>query len=106
VPRFLLKATYTVEGLKGIQREGGTARRETVAKVAESVGGRIESFDFAFGDHDVYVVADLPDNEAATAIALTVGASGAVTLNTVVLVSPEEVDAAAKRSVEYRPPGG
>jgi uncharacterized protein with GYD domain len=76
-----------------------------VAKVAESVGGRLESFYFAFGDHDVYTVVDLPDNESAATVALTVNAAGGATVRTVVLLTPEEVDAAAKRSADYRPPG-
>ncbi len=105
MPKYLLEASYKQEGVKGLQNAGGTSRTEAVAKVAESVGGSLESFYFAFGDSDAYVVCDLPDNEAATAVALTVNATGAVTVKTVVLVTPEEVDAAAKRSVEYRPPG-
>jgi uncharacterized protein with GYD domain len=106
MPRFLFEASYTLEGVRGVQSVGGTARRDAVAEVAESVGGRLESFDFAFGDRDAYVVVDLPDNESAAAVALTVNASGGVTVRTVVLLTPEEVDAAAKRSVDYRPPGG
>jgi uncharacterized protein with GYD domain len=105
MPKYLIEASYTLEGVKGIQSAGGSSRRDAVAKVAESVGGRLESFYFAFGDRDVYTVVDLPDNESATAVALTVNASGAVTVRTTVLLTPEEVDAAAKRSVEYRPPG-
>jgi uncharacterized protein with GYD domain len=76
-----------------------------VEQVAESVGGRLESFYFAFGDRDAYVIVDLPDNESATAVALTVNASGAVSVKTTVLLTPEEVDAAAGRSIDYRPPG-
>ncbi len=83
----------------------GRAEREAVAQVAESVGGKLESFHFAFGDSDAYVIVDLPDNESAAAVALTVNAGGAATTKTVVLLTPEEVDAAAKRSVDYRPPG-
>jgi len=79
--------------------------RDAVAEVARAAGGSVESFYFAFGDRDAYVVCDLPDNESATAIALTVNAAGGATVRTVVLLTPEEVDAAAKRSVEYRPPG-
>lgn len=74
-------------------------------KAVESVGGQLEAFYFAFGDRDVYVIADFPDNESAAAMALAVNASGAVTTRTVVLLTPEDVDAAAKRSVEYRAPG-
>jgi uncharacterized protein with GYD domain len=105
MPKFLFEATYTPDGVKGVQSAGGSSRRDAVAKVAESVGGRLESFYFGFGERDAYVTVDLPDNESAVAVALTVNAAGGATVNTVVLLSPEEVDAAAKRSVEYRPPG-
>ena len=103
--KYLVEASYTVEGVKGVQSAGGSSRRDAIAALAESVGGRLESFYFAFGERDVYTVIDLPDNESATAVALTVNASGAVKVRTTVLVTPEEVDAAAKRSVEYRAPG-
>jgi uncharacterized protein with GYD domain len=105
MPKFLFEASYTLEGVKGVKSAGGSSRRDAVARVAESVGGRLESFHFAFGDHDAYVIVDLPDNESATAVALTVNATGGATVKTVVLLTPEEVDEAAKRSVEYRPPG-
>jgi len=103
--KYLIQASYTLEGVKGVQSAGGTSRRDAIAKVAESVGGEIESFYFAFGDHDVYVIADFPDNESAAAVALTVNAAGGAAVQTAVLLTPEEVDAAAKRSVDYRPPG-
>jgi uncharacterized protein with GYD domain len=105
MPKYLIEASYTVEGVKGVQSAGGSSRRDAIAALAESVGGQLESFYFAFGERDVYTVVDLPDNESATAVALTVNASGAVKVRTTVLVTPEEVDAAAKRSVEYRAPG-
>jgi len=105
VPKFLIEASYTLDGVKGVQSAGGSSRREAVARVAESVGGQLEAFYFAFGDRDAYVIVDLPDNESAAAVALTVNAAGGATVKTVVLMTPEEVDAAARRSVEYRPPG-
>ena len=105
MPKFLIEASYSTDGVKGVQSGGGTSRRDAVAQVAESIGGSLESFYFAFGDSDAYVVVDLPDNESAAAVALTVNATGAVTVKTVVLLSPDEIDAAAKRSVDYRPPG-
>jgi uncharacterized protein with GYD domain len=105
MPKFLIEASLTSQGVKGVQNEGGTARREAVSKAVESVGGHLESFHFAFGDHDVFVIADFPDNESAAATALAVNSSGAVTTRTVVLLTPEEIDNAAKRSVEYRAPG-
>jgi uncharacterized protein with GYD domain len=105
MPKFLIEASYTLEGIRGVRSAGGSSRRDAVAAVAESVGGTLEGFYFAFGDRDVFVVADLPDNESATAVALTVNASGGATVKTSVLLTPEEVDAAARRSVDYRPPG-
>ncbi|MET0513638.1 MAG: GYD domain-containing protein [Thermoleophilaceae bacterium] len=105
MPKFLFEASYSTDGVKGVQSAGGSSRRDAVAEVAESVGGSLESFYFAFGDRDAYVVVDLPDNESAAAVALTVNATGAATVKTVVLLAPDEVDAAAKRSVKYRPPG-
>ena len=105
MPKYLFKASYTAEGVEGVRSAGGSARRDAVAAVAESVGGRLESFHFAFGEQDAYVIVELPDNEAAAAVALTVNASGAVSVGTVVLLTPEEIDAAAGRSVDYRPPG-
>jgi uncharacterized protein with GYD domain len=106
MPKFLFEASYTVEGLKGLRRQGGSSRREAVARAVESAGGRLERFYFAFGDHDAFVVADLPDNESATAIELAVGEAGGASVRTAVLLTPEEVDAAVKRSVDYRPPMG
>ncbi len=103
--RFLFEASYTQDGIKGIQSAGGSSRRDAIERVAESVGGRLESFHFAFGDNDAYVIADLPDNESATAVALSAGAAGGAMVRTVVLLTPEEVDAAAERAVDYRPPG-
>ncbi len=77
--QILISASYSLDGVKGLQSAGGSSRRDAIAKVAESVGGRLESLYFAFGDRDVYTIVDLPDNESATAVALTVNASGAVT---------------------------
>ena len=106
MPKFLFEASYTSDGIKGVQSAGGSSRRDAVAQVAESVGGQLESFYFAFGERDAYVIVELPDNESAAAVALTVNSAGGATVKTVVLLAPDEVDAAAKRSVDYRPPGG
>ncbi len=105
MPKFLIEASLTAQGAKGVQSEGGTSRKEAVTSAVESVGGQLESFHFGFGESDVFVVADFPDNQGAAAMALAVNSSGAVTTRTVVLLTPEEVDEAAKRSVAYRPPG-
>jgi uncharacterized protein with GYD domain len=106
MPKFLWKASYTQAGAKGVASEGGTGRREAVKQAAESVGGSLEEFYFAFGATDAYVVADLPDNEAAMAIAIAVNGGGGATVETVPLLTPEEVDAATKREVTFRPAGG
>jgi uncharacterized protein with GYD domain len=103
--KYLILASYTQEGAEGVRAKGGTSRRDAVAAAIAGVGGQLESFYFGFGDHDAYVTADLPDNEAAAAVAMTVNASGGATVSTVVLLTPEQVDEAAKRSVDYRPPG-
>jgi uncharacterized protein with GYD domain len=103
--RYLLKASYTLNGVKGVLKEGGTGRRDAVAKMTEALGGKVEGFYFAFGDTDAYVIAELPNNTAATAIALSVNSSGGAQVETVVLLTPEEVDEAAKTAVDYRPPG-
>ena len=106
MPKFLWKASLTQAGVKGVASEGGSARREAVTAMAESVGGTIEAFYFAFGEADVIVIADVPDNEAALAVSMAVNGSGAVAMETVPLLTPEEVDAASKRQADYRPPGG
>jgi uncharacterized protein with GYD domain len=105
MPKYLIEASYSPQGVEGVKSKGGSSRRDAVAEMTESLGGKMESFYFGFGDHDAYVVVDLPDNEAAAAVALTVNAAGGATCKTIVLLTPEEVDEAAQRSVGYRPPG-
>ncbi len=105
MPKYLFEASYTREGVAGVRSAGGSSRRDAVAATAKSLGGELESFHFAFGKHDAYVVVDLPDDEAATAVALTVNAAGGATVRTTVLLTPEQVDEAARRSVDYHPPG-
>jgi uncharacterized protein with GYD domain len=104
--KYLIKANYTAEGAKGFAHDGGTARRAAVEKMLASVGGKLEAFYFAFGDTDLYVIADMPDHSAAAAVALTVAQSGKASTNTVVLLTAEEMDTASKKTVAYRPPGG
>ena len=105
MPKFLIQANYVGEGVKGLLKEGGTGRRAAVEKLVQSVGGRLELFYYAFGDVDAYVIVDLPDNASAAAVALTVNASGLAVTKTTVMMTPEEVDAATKKTPSYRPPG-
>ena len=103
--KFMIKASYTVDGARGLLKDGGSARRAAVQKMVEGAGGKLEAFYYAYGDHDVYAICDLPDASSGLAISLTVNASGAVRLDTIPLITPEEVDAACKKSVAYRAPG-
>lgn len=106
MPKYLFEVSYTAAGNKGVLAEGGSARVKSVREGIEKGGGKIECFYFAFGGTDAYVVAEHADHAAAASIAMRVGASGAATVRTVVLLTPEEVDAAAAREYEYHPPGG
>jgi uncharacterized protein with GYD domain len=103
--KYMFQANYVGEGIKGLIKEGGSSRVAAVEKAALSVGGKVDVFYYAFGDVDVYAVVDLPDNAAAAALALTINASGNVVLKTAVLMTPEEVDLAVKKSPSYRAPG-
>lgn len=104
--KYLFEARYTAEGVKGLVRDGGTGRRAAVEKACVSAGGKLEAMYFAFGGVDAYVVADMPDNVTAAALALAVNQGGGATTNTVVLMTAEEVDAAGKKAIAYSPPKG
>jgi uncharacterized protein with GYD domain len=105
MPKYMIEAHYTTEGAKGLAKDGGTGRRAAVVKAAESAGGKLESLYFAFGAADVFAVIELPDNVAAAAMALAVSQTGAVATKTIVLLTPEEMDKAAKKTIAYRAPG-
>jgi uncharacterized protein with GYD domain len=103
--KFLIEAKYGPEGVRGVAAEGGSSRRDTVSEMISSRGGSMEAFYFALGETDVYVIAELPDNETAAALALAINGSGSVSVSTKVLLTPEQVDTAAQTRVDYRPPG-
>jgi uncharacterized protein with GYD domain len=105
MPKFLFEARYSPEGIRGVTDQGGSRRRMAIQRLFEAHDGTLEGFYFAFGDADVYAFGDLPDNETATAIALAINRDGRTMVKTVVLLTPEEVDAAARISVEYFAPG-
>jgi uncharacterized protein with GYD domain len=105
MPKYLVQANYVGEGIKGLLKEGGSGRRTAVEKLFGSVGGRVEAFYYAFGDTDVFIIADVPDNVTAAALSLTVNAAGAATAKVTVLLTAEEIDAATKKTPLYRPPG-
>ncbi len=103
--KYLFQGSYTVEGLRGLLREGGTKRREAVAQLVQALGGTLETFYYAYGGDDFFIIVDMPDSATATAASLAVNATGAVQFKTIVLISPAEVDAAVQQTVTYRPPG-
>ena len=103
--KYLLEVNYTLDGIRGVKANGGSARVAAASELIEGLGGKIECFYFAFGATDVYVVADFPDNESAAAAALTVCAGGGATARTVLLLTAAEVDAAVAKNTTYRPPG-
>ena len=105
MPKYLLTATYTASGAQGLLKDGGSKRRVAVEQLISNAGGSLEGMYYAFGDPDVYLIVDLPDPATASAISLTVNATGAVCIKTTPLISPEELDQAAKKKIKYRLPG-
>ena len=103
--KFMLKASYNSDGVRGLIKEGGSKRRAVVQKMIEGMGGKLEAFYYAWGADDVFIIADLPDEKAGIALSLAVNASGAVRLTTIPLITPEEIDAAVKKTVKYKAPG-
>ena len=105
--KYLIKASYSPEGLKGVMAKGGSARVEAIEKMVSAVGGSVEAMYFAFGSDDIVLIVEAPNNAAVAAVAGAVGSTGAVSkYETVVLLAPDELDDAANMSVDYTPPGG
>lgn len=105
MPKYMIQASYTADGAKGLMKDGGSKRRAAVETIAKSIGARVEAFYFGFGTSDAYLILDAPDNASVAAVSLTVSASGAVRSATTVLLTAEEIDKAAKISVQYQAPG-
>lgn len=105
MPKYLIQTSYSSEGARGLLKQGGSKRKQAAEDLIKSVGGKLEAFYFMFGDNDAFVIVDAPDNAAVAAASLAVSASGLVSAKTTVLMTPEEVDQAAKKSVKYSPPG-
>jgi len=105
MPKYLLQGSYSAEGARGLLKDGGTGRRAAVKEALQSIGGKVDSMYYAFGETDVFVIVDVPDSVSAAAAALVVNAAGSVHLKTTVLLTPEEMDEAASKSFKYRAPG-
>ena len=103
--KYLVSASYTADGVRGVLKEGGNARRQAVKSLIEGLGGTLEAFYFAFGDTDVYAIVDLPDSASAAAASLAVSATGATRSQITVLLTPDEVDDATGKTTAYRAPG-
>src|SRR5580765_4221792 len=103
--KYLVMASYTAEGAKGLLKDGGTKRRQAAEAAVKSTGGKLEAFYFAFGDADALIIVEAPDNASIAAATMAIGASGLVTAKTVVLLTPEEIDQAVKKGATYTPPG-
>lgn len=105
MPKYLIQGSYTVDGIKGVLKEGGTGRRAAVESAVKALGGKLEAFYFTFGDDDVVAIVDGPDNVTAAAFSMGVAASGTVRTKTTVILTPEEIDQAAKKTLSFRPAG-
>ena len=103
--KYLFRTSYTKAGVEGLIREGGTGRRDALRQTVEGLGGELESFYFAFGDDDLLLIVDLPDDEAAAAFSMHVSAAGALNVSCTVLITPEAIDGSISKSVAYRKPG-
>jgi uncharacterized protein with GYD domain len=103
--KYLLQVSYTADGVKGVLKDGGSKRRQAAQTLAESLGGKLESLYFAFGETDVFAVVDMPDNASVAAMALAVSGSGGATAKTTALLTTDEIDQAVKKSGRYTPPG-
>ena len=103
--KFMIKASYTADGTRGLLKEGGSSRKATVEKLITGLGGSMEAFYYAFGEADVFIICDLPDSSTAAAVSLAVNATGTVDLSMIPLLTVQEIDQACKKSVAYRAPG-
>jgi uncharacterized protein with GYD domain len=105
MPKYLLEASYTSEGLQALIRDKATGRREAITRAVEATGGKVETLYFSFGEHDVVIVMEVNDNVSAAAIAIRVSASGLVRTKITPLLTIEEVDQSIQKTIEYRAPG-
>lgn len=105
MPKYLIHASYTAEGLKGLQKDKASGRKAAISAAIETLGGKLETLYFAFGDDDVIAILDMPDNVSASALSLAVSSSGLVRTKTVPLLTVEETDKALSKTISYKAPG-
>jgi uncharacterized protein with GYD domain len=104
MPKYLVQGSYTEKGLSGLLKEGGSKRRSMVEQLATQMGGKLEAFYFAFGGDDFVIILDLPSNLDMAATSIVAQASGTVKSRVTVLMTPEDVDQAVRKKVDFRPP--
>ena len=103
--KYLIEASYTAEGLKGLVKDKASGRKTAVSGVIKKAGGKLEAMYYSLGEYDVVLIADMPDNASVAAISAAVGATGAVRLKSTALLTIEEMDEALSKPVAYRAPG-
>jgi uncharacterized protein with GYD domain len=103
--KYLVEASYTAEGLRGLMKDKASGRKAAVEKLLTGMGGKLEGFYFAFGEADAYVLVDVPNSVSAAALSMAVSASGVVRSKTISLLTVEEVDQAIAKNVTYSRPG-
>jgi uncharacterized protein with GYD domain len=103
--KYMIHGSYSVDGIKGVLKEGGSSRRAAVEAATKALGGKLEAFYFSFGKNDVVGIFDGPDNVTAAAFSMVIAATGTVRTETIVLLTPEEIDQAAKKTVGFRAAG-
>lgn len=106
MPKYLVQAAYTAEGLRGLEKDKASGRKQAVTQAVEGVGGKLEAMYYALGDHDVLLIVDMPDVVSGAALGLRVSSSGLVRTKTTALLTVEEADRALSKAVNYRAPGG
>ena len=106
MPKYLIQATYTAEGLRGLAKDKASGRKAAVQAAMKAVKGKIDSMYFSFGADDVFLVVDAPDNIAVAALSFTASASGLlVNIRVTPLLTVDEVDQALALPSNYRAPG-
>jgi uncharacterized protein with GYD domain len=105
MPKYLFEASYTAEGIKGLEKDKASGRKAALSKAVESLGGKLEALYWVFGERDWVLIADLPDNASATAFSFAVSGSGLLRVGTTPLVTAEETDKAFQKKVNFQPPG-
>jgi uncharacterized protein with GYD domain len=105
MPKFLIRGSYSAEGLRGLKKDKASGRQKAIAKACEALEGKIDAFYYALGKDDVFLVIDVPSHVHVASFCVAVGASGMFRTHTVPLLTTAEMDQALGEDVKYRAPG-